>query len=85
MCKGKQELELLGKHEQGCLHGSHLIPATAAPQHRFPFIQVSYSSAEAQGEAVDSKEMRDMQSAPGCSEDELPISINARLQGLCWE
>lgn len=43
MCKGKQELELLGKHEQGCSHGSHLIPAAAAPRRRFPFMQVSCS------------------------------------------
>lgn len=41
MCKGKQELELLGKHEQGCSHGSHLIPATAALRCRFSFTQVS--------------------------------------------
>lgn len=43
MCKGRQELELLGKQERGCLHGSHLIPAAAAPWRRFPFIQVSCS------------------------------------------
>lgn len=43
MCKGRQELELLGKHERGCLHGSHLIPAAAALWRRLPFIQVSCS------------------------------------------
>lgn len=42
MCAGKQELELLGKHEQGCSHGSHLLPATAALQCSFPFIQVPF-------------------------------------------
>lgn len=43
MREGKQELKLLRKHERGCLQGSHLIPATAAPRRRFPFIQASCS------------------------------------------
>lgn len=93
MCKGKQELELLGKHDRGCcmaltwslpqpsgwIHG-HKNLLKLAPSGLFLPRGLTGSS----GAQQDPKEMGDTQSAPGLLQGRAAHWHHGHSRRLCW-